>query len=128
MHTRFGQLTGHHSGDGVCERDNYILEKLQFCEMHIAGMPSRQTCSVSIKFKCQYNYHFSSNSCVCHNSNFAFHFLKNKYAIVIYWCFNLVLCYFSLIPNSRCRLMQVSQPCSTCRALLDVLASVSAHA
>ena len=61
MHTRFGKLTGHHSGDGAREltyRDKYILEKLQFLERHIACMPSRQTCSVSIKFihhqTCQY--------------------------------------------------------------------------
>ena len=51
--TRIGKLTVHHSGDGAHElmdRDKYILEKLRFLERHIAQMPSRQTCSVSIKF------------------------------------------------------------------------------
>ena len=68
VHTRFGKFTGHHSGDGAREltdRDKYILEKLQFLEMHIACMPSRQTCSVSIKFIHQHTRHFISSCAMC---------------------------------------------------------------
>ena len=44
MRTRFEKYTGHHSGEGeheLMDRDKYILEKLQFLEMHIACLPSR---------------------------------------------------------------------------------------
>ena len=52
MCKRFGKLTGHHSGDGarkLKDCDKYSLEELQFLEMHIACVPSQQTCSVCIK-------------------------------------------------------------------------------
>ena len=71
--TRFGKWPGHRSEDGVRElmdHDKYILEKLQFLERHIACMPSRQICSVSIKCMhhqmCQYISRFAMCKCKCH--------------------------------------------------------------
>ena len=48
---------------GACElinQEKYIVEKLQFLERHVARKPSRQTCSVSIKFIHHHTRHYIS--------------------------------------------------------------------
>ena len=68
MCTRLGTLTGHYSGDGAREMmdcDKYILEKLQFLKRHIACMPSRQACSVCVKFIHHHTCHYISRSPMC---------------------------------------------------------------
>ena len=112
MRTRFGKLTGHHSGDGTCELtdcDKYILEKLQFLERHVACTSSRQTCSVSIKFihqhtchhistcalsKCKYQYVKLLNAIKCVNVNLL---LINSVYCLLY-CYMYVFIHFCLIP------------------------------